>query len=134
MNILDQEDMVKGMPDEVLIAQSQNPTGGIPQFLLVSEIQRREKMRASYQGEQQQMPMPTVADQVVQQGIASLNPAPDPLMNTAMGAPQQPMMSQQPMMMAAGGGMMPYRMAPGRDIPFPEDFFNLPLSLNDQNL
>ena len=128
MNILDQEDMVKGMPDEVLIAQSQNPTGGIPQFLLVSEIQRREKMRASYQGEQQQMPMPTVADQVVQQGIASLNPAPDPLMNTAMGAPQQPMMSQQPMMMAAGGGMMPYRMAPGRDIPFPEDFFNLPLS------
>ena len=46
MNILDQEDMVKGMPDEVLVAQSQNPTGGIPQFLLVSEIQRREKMRA----------------------------------------------------------------------------------------
>ena len=50
MNILEQEDIVKGMPDEVLIAQSQNPTGGIPQFLLVSEIQRREKIRASYQG------------------------------------------------------------------------------------
>jgi hypothetical protein len=117
MNILEQEDIVKGMPDEVLVTQSQNPTGGIPQFLLVSEIQRREKMRASYQGEQQQMPMPTVADQVVQQGIASLNPAPDPLMNTAMGAPQQPMMPQQARMTAAGGGMMPYRMATGRDAP-----------------
>ena len=121
MNILDQEDMVKGMPDEILIAQSQNPTGGIPQFLLVSEIQRREKMRASYQSEQQQMPMPTVADQVVQQGIASLNPAPDPLMNTAMGVPQQPMM------MAAGGGMMPYRMDAGRGVPFPEEFFDMSL-------
>jgi len=128
MNILDQEDMVKGMPDEVLVAQSQNPTGGIPQFLLVSEIQRREKMRASHQGGQQQMPMPTVADQVLQQGIASVNPMPDPLMNAAMGVPQQPMMPQQARMTAAGGGMMPYRMATGTDIPFPEDFFNLPLS------
>jgi len=124
MNILEQEDIVKGMPDEVLIAQSQNPTGGIPQFLLVSEIQRREKMRANYQGDQQQMPMPTVTEQVVQQGIASLNPDPDPLMNTAMGIPQQPMMT------AAGGGMMPYRMATGRDIPyFEEGFYDLPEEL-----
>ena len=121
MNILEQEDIVKGMPDEVLIAQSQNPTGGIPQFLLVSEIQRREKMRANYQGDQQQMPMPTVTEQVVQQGIASLNPAPDPLMNTAMGIPQQPMMT------AAGGGMMPYRMDAGRGVPFPEEFFEMSL-------
>jgi len=124
MNILEQEDIVKGMPDEVLIAQSQNPTGGIPQFLLVSEIQRREKMRANYQGDQQQMPMPTVTEQVVQQGIASLNPDPDPLMNTAMGIPQQPMMT------AAGGGMMPYRMSTGRDIPyFEEGFYDLPEEL-----
>ena len=43
MNILDQEDIVKGMPDELLIAQSQNPTSGIPQFLLVSEIQEEKK-------------------------------------------------------------------------------------------
>ena len=134
MNILEQEDIVKGMPDEVLIAQSQNPTGGIPQFLLVSEIQRREKVRANYQGNKEKMPTTTVVDQVLQQGIASINPMPDPLMNTAMGVPQRSMMPQQARMTAAGGGMMPYRMARGRDIPFPEDFFNLPLSLNDQNL
>jgi len=116
MNILEQEDMVKGMPDEVLIAQSQNPTGRVPQFLLVSEIQRREKMRADYQANQQ-VPEQTIADQVLQQGIASVNPMPDPLMNAAMGVPQQPMMPQQARMTAAGGGMMPYRMAMGRGVP-----------------
>ena len=123
MNILDQEDIVKGMPDELLIAQSQNPTSGIPQFLLVSEIQRREKVRANYQGNKEKMPTTTVVDQVLQQGIASINPMLDPLMNTAMGVPQQSMMPQQAMMTAAGGGMMPYRMATGRDTPSLYDMF-----------
>ena len=123
MNILDQEDIVKGMPDELLIAQSQNPTSGIPQFLLVSEIQRREKVRANYQGNKEKMPTTTVVDQVLQQGIASINPMPDPLMNTAMGVPQQSMMPQQARMTAAGGGMMPYRMATGRDTPSLYDMF-----------
>jgi hypothetical protein len=126
MNILDKEDYVKGAPDEALIQLAQMPTEEIPQFLVVSEIQRREKMRADYAAKQQ-TPQGTVTDQVIQQGIASLNPNPDPLMNAAMGAPnpmmpQDPMMSQDPMMlqdpmmgqgqtmMAAGGGMMPYRM------------------------
>ena len=117
MNILEQEDIVKGMPDKLLIEQSQNPTSGIPQFLLVSELQRREKVRANYQGNKEKMPTTTVADQVLQQGIASVNPMPDPLMNAAMGVPQQPMMPQQARMTAAGGGMMPYRMATGRDAP-----------------
>ena len=34
MNILEQEDMVKGLPDQVLIQQAQMPTGEIPQFLV----------------------------------------------------------------------------------------------------
>jgi len=123
MNILDKEDYVKGAPDETLIQLAQMPTEEIPQFLVVSEIQRREKMRADYAASQQN-PQGTVTEQVIQQGIASLNPNPDPLMNAAMGAPnpmmpQDPMMSQDPMMgqgqtmMAAGGGMMPYRMQAG---------------------
>jgi len=134
MNILDKEDYVKGAPDEALIQLAQMPTEEIPQFLVVSEIQRREKMRADYAAKQQ-TPQGTVTDQVIQQGIASLNPNPDPLMNAAMGAPnpmmpQDPMMSQDPMMlqdpmmgqgqtmMAAGGGMMPYRMQTGGDTSF----------------
>ena len=76
MNILDKEDYVKGAPDEALIQLAQMPTEEIPQFLVVSEIQRREKMRADYAAKQQ-TPQGTVTDQVIQQGIASLNPNPE---------------------------------------------------------
>jgi hypothetical protein len=163
MNILEQEDLVKGLPDQVLIdlymrgqmpmpvqmyeggeLQVQNSAGQIPQYLIVSEIGRRQKMRQSLS---ESVPEETVTEQIVQQGIASLNPNPDPLMNRAMGAQdpmmqdpmmaqmqdpmmqqqmmgQDPMMQQPPMdqqmmppMMAAGGGMMPYRMAAGRNAP-----------------
>jgi hypothetical protein len=138
MNILEQEDMVKGLPDQILIQQAQMPTGEIPQFLVVSELDRRQKMRKSFA---ERVPEETVTDQVISQGIAAMNPNPDPLMATAMGAqpPQDPMMSQQmppqdpmmqppmdqqmmpsqdPMMMAAGGGMMPYRMFDGGGTPY----------------
>ena len=142
MNILEQEDVVKGLPDQVLIQYAQDPTGEIPQFLAVSEIQRREKMRKSFN---ERVPEETVTEQVISQGIAAMNPNPDPLMATAMGAqpPQDPMIGQQmppqdpmmqppmgqqmmppqdPMMMAAGGGMMPYRMNSGERVPSLYDF------------
>ena len=41
MNILEKEDLIKGLPDNVLQQQMQNPTGELPQYLLISEIQRR---------------------------------------------------------------------------------------------
>ena len=142
MNILEQEDVVKGLPDQVLIQYAQDPTGEIPQFLAVSEIQRREKMRKSFN---ERVPEETGTEQVISQGTAAMNPNPDPLMATAMGAqpPQDPMMGQQlppqdpmmqppmgqqmmppqdPMMMAAGGGMMPYRMNSGERVPSLYDF------------
>ena len=126
MNILQQEDLVKGLPDQALMQQAQMPTGELPQFLVVSEIQRREKMRKSFS---EAVPENSIKDQVLSSGIAAMNPTPDPLMGAAMGAQggqdpmqqqmqqpmQDPMMQQQ--MMAAGGGMMPYRMEGGRDTP-----------------
>ena len=110
MNILEQEDMVKGLPDQILIQQAQMPTGEIPQFLVVSELDRRQKMRKGFA---ERVPEGTVAERVVSEGIAAMNPNPDPLMTAAMGA----MPPQDPMMMAAGGGMMPYPMANGGDTP-----------------
>ena len=129
MNILEQEDLVKGLPDQALMQQAQMPTGEIPQFLVVSEIQRREKMRKSFA---EAVPEQSIKDQVISSGIAAMNPNPDPLMGAAMGVqdpmmgqmqdPMQQMPMQDPMMqqqvMAAGGGMMPYRMQEGRDTPF----------------
>jgi hypothetical protein len=94
MNILEQEDLIKGLPDQVLVEEAQAPTGNVPQYLVVSEIQRREKMREKFN---EQVPQNTVTDQIISGGIAAMNPNPDPLMGMAMGAPP-PMMGQDPMM------------------------------------
>jgi hypothetical protein len=52
MNILQMEDMVKGLPDDRLMQEARNPSGQMPQFLLVSEVQRRTKMRKDYAQEE----------------------------------------------------------------------------------
>jgi hypothetical protein len=44
-NIIEAEDDVKGMPDQALQRMAQQPDGRYPQFLVVSEIQRRSNMR-----------------------------------------------------------------------------------------
>ena len=149
MNILEQEDYIKGAPDEMLVELAQMPTGQFPEFLIVSEIQRRQKMRQAYAASQQ-TPQGTVTDQVVSQavaemppqqmsppmemapppyetrvvqrggrrirkpvrreeqivseGIASLNANPDELMNAAMGVPME-----EPVRMY-DGRVAPYRM------------------------
>ena len=46
MNIIEQEDLIKGLPDQALFQQAQNPNSQVPQFLVVSEIQRRTDMKA----------------------------------------------------------------------------------------
>jgi hypothetical protein len=100
MNILDVEDMIKGLPDQRLQQEAEAPTGQVPQFLVISEIQRRTDMRKRFADQQQQAPQGTVKDQVVQQGIAAIAP-PDPQMQAAMGAPVP--------------------MAAGRSVPFSAD-------------
>ena len=104
MNILDVEDMIKGLPDQRLQQEAEAPTGQVPQFLVISEIQRRTDMRKRFADQQQQAPQGTVKDQVVQQGIAAIAP-PDPQMQAAMGAPVP--------------------MAAGRGVPFSEDDPNM---------
>jgi hypothetical protein len=112
MNILQMEDLVKGMPDEMLMQEAQMPSGQIPQFLALSEVQRRKEMRDKFQAP----PQATVADQIMQGGIASAMPQQPPQGGMAppqgapMGAPQGPVM-------AYGGGRMPYGMADGGAVP-----------------
>ena len=38
MNILEQEDIIKGLPDAALMKEASAPSGQVPQFLVVSEI------------------------------------------------------------------------------------------------
>ena len=73
MNILEQEDYIKGAPDEMLVELARMPTGQFPEFLIVSEIRRRQKMRQAYAASQQ-TPQDTVTDQVISQAVAEMPP------------------------------------------------------------
>lgn len=118
MNIIEAEDMVKGLPDQVLFQEAQFPSGRIPQFLAVSEVQRRQDMRQRFQA-QQQGQQPTVKDQILQGGIGAVAP-PAGEMAPPMAQPAAPI--APPMAPAAmrQGGMTPggivYK-ADGRQLP-----------------
>jgi len=85
MNILEQEDIIKGLPDQALMMEASAPTGQVPQFLVISEIKRRADMRKRYENQQQQE-QGTVKDQILAEamGIPSVMPQ-------QMAPPQQPM-------------------------------------------
>ena len=107
INILEQEDLIKGLPDQALMQEAQRPSGELPQFLVVSEIQRRSDMRKRYKAEQEQMPQATVKEQVVQEGIMGAMP---PQMAMVPQMPQRmPQMPPQGIQQA----MPPQRMAGG---------------------
>jgi|13_taG_2_1085334.scaffolds.fasta_scaffold07661_3 hypothetical protein len=113
MNILEQEDIIKGLPDQALMQEAQMPSGQVPQYLVVSEIQRRSDMRKRYKSGQEQVPQGTVKDKVMQEGImASMPPqmAMAPQMAQRMPNMPPPQMPPQgieqvmpPQMMAEGG-------------------------------
>lgn len=102
MNILEVEDMIKGMPDQSLFREAQQPSGQLPQFLVISEIQRRSDMRRRFQAQQQQ-PNATVKDQILQQGIGSV--APQQMQQDLGPAPQRAPAAPQMGMPAQPGGM-----------------------------
>lgn len=111
MNIIKLQNELKGVPDQALIGYVQNPTGQVPTYLALSELQRRKEMRNSYQAAK---PETTVAESLVnesqpqpmQQGIAAMAPqqmeAPQP---APMPMPQDPMAPPQGM---AHGGEVHY--------------------------
>ena len=77
MNILEQEDQLKGMPDSMLLMEMEQPSGMYPPFLVASEQQRRNTMRENYAASEQQ-PTTTVVEQEFQKGLASMMPASSP--------------------------------------------------------
>ena len=72
-NILKLQDQLKGLPDNALTKYAQNPTGEIPQYLVLGELQRRKTMRDEYQQSQAQAPQSTVAEDLAG-GVAQLQP------------------------------------------------------------
>jgi hypothetical protein len=117
MNIIEAEDLVKGLPDQALFQEAQFPSGRIPQFLAVSEVQRRQDMRQRFQAAQQGQ-QATVKDQILQGGIGSTGMAPEMTSAPPM-APQMPPQGapMPPPVGMAMGGIVPYRMQEGRTVP-----------------
>ena len=120
MNIIEAEDLVKGLPDQALFQEAQFPSGRIPQFLAVSEVQRRQDMRQRFQTAQQGQ-KPSVKDQILQGGIGSTGMAPE-MSSAPPMAPQMPPQGgpMPPPVGMAGGGMIPggiVYMQEGRTVP-----------------
>lgn len=117
MNMLDLQDKLKNLSEDQLVGQMRTPSGEVPQFLVLGEIDRRKRMRNDAQ-RQQGTTQSTVAQDVVtaagvpQAGIAgmaqAMAPKTDMSQNTgimsAAQAPEAPQgMSTAPQMMAGGG-------------------------------
>jgi hypothetical protein len=108
MNIIQLQDRLKGVPDQALVGYVENPTGDVPTYLALGELQRRKDMRERYQANA--APEPTVAEQLVEetkpQGIAGMAPGMMPP-SQGVGAPQpQPEMTPD-MMASSGVGALP---------------------------
>lgn len=53
MNLIQQADVAKNLSDQQLQKELLNPSGSLPSFLALSELQRRKEMRANYAAMQQ---------------------------------------------------------------------------------
>ena len=105
MNILEQEDIIKGMPDASLQQEMSVPSGQVPQFLVLSEIQRRTDMRDRFEASEPQ-PTTTVRDQIMAEGLGASVPQPN---MPPMAPPNMPPMPPPNM-----GGMLPNSPVPAR--------------------
>jgi len=124
VDILEIEDVLKGLPDQALRQEAQQPSGQVPQYMVVSEIQRRSKMRKRFEAQKEQ-PSTTVAEQILTGGVASVAPPP-PQMMGAMGMPQQPPAPpQQPPMGQQQPPMQPQQMPPQQP-PMPQQGAPMP--------
>ena len=113
MNLIQIQDKLKGLSEYQLVGEMQSPSGVAPQFMVLSEINRRKKMREAYQGAQSQN-RGTVADEVVAsagvptQGIAGMARALAPRSSIAQNSGIASMMPRQeePQRMSSGGAVM----------------------------
>jgi len=109
-NILQMQEILKSIPDQRLMQEMQQPTGRAPQYLVMTEIQRRKKVRDEYQGQMQDQ-QTTVAEDMVMEPAPQQPPmAPagmPPQMSQGMPPQMQPPMAaaQPPMNMEGGGAL-----------------------------
>jgi hypothetical protein len=94
MNILEIQEALKGMSEGQLVKEMQQPSGNAPSYLVLTELERRKNMKKRFDA--QQPKQPTLAEEAVMGGLASMRPQP-------MQQPMPQQMMQQPMRMQVGG-------------------------------
>jgi hypothetical protein len=110
MNIIDIQDQLKNFSENQLIQEMQMPSGSAPQFLVLSEIQRRKRVRDDF-SKRQAAQEPTVAEEAVaaagvpMQGIAGMSEAMAPQSAASSGI----------------GTIMPEAMRQSASMPSPEE-------------
>lgn len=114
MNILEQTEALKDLPDQALIKEMQMPTGMAPPVFITAELKRRQRMRNEYKRREAQ-DMPTVAEEVVmaagmpQGGIAdaarAMAPKSSIAQNTGMNEMMPAAATRAPQRMSEGGIM-----------------------------
>jgi len=97
-NIIEQQDLLKGIPDNRLAMMMQNPTGDIPPFLVAAEAQRRQAIRQQFAGGPQESVVDTLTKQLagVPQNIQAQPKAPPQMPPPMMQQMPQQQMPQQP--------------------------------------
>lgn len=108
MNLVKVADLLKNAPDQSLMQELQNPSGAAPSYMILSELQRRKKLRGSAMNQE---PQTSVADDLEaesarapQMGLGSMGQAP-------MQQPQQ-----APVGMASGGEVKHFYAGGGYDV------------------
>lgn len=102
MNIIQQADALKGLPDQVLQQELLKPSGAAPSYLVLSELQRRKEMRSNYQA-QQGRPNGSMAEEMARGlGGADVGKYADAMRSSVPGA-----MQTGPMMQPPGSPPMP---------------------------
>jgi len=114
MNILEQTEALKDLPDQALVKEMQMPTGMAPPVFITAELKRRQRMRDEFKRREAQ-DMPTVAEEVVmaagmpQGGIAdaarAMAPKSSIAQNTGMNEMMPAAATRAPQRMAEGGIM-----------------------------
>ena len=105
MNVLQIQDDLKNFSEDQLIKEMQRPSGSAPQFLVLSELNRRKRVKGEFEARQAKN-IPTVAEEAV----------------AAAGVPQAGMMGMSEAMAPASvesggiGSMMPKTMKMGGEV------------------
>ena len=103
MNLIQVQDNLKNFSQDQLIKEMQQPSGNTPQFLVLSELNRRKRVKGDFEARQAQN-QPTVAEEAVasagvpQSGMMGMSEAMAPQSAVSEGVG-----TSAPMKMASGG-------------------------------